>query len=88
MLMIGTLMTPTSAEIVPARCRLIRYGNVSTAVETFPCDFRQNSGNVQVWSERWRFNFPSKQQGKSFIRINRIPLTFTRTGKYTLEVKQ
>ena len=88
MLIIGALVTPASAEIVPAQCRLIRYGDIETPVETFPCDFRQSGGNVQVWSERWTFDFPYQQQGKTFIRINRIPLTFTRTGKYTLEVKQ
>ena len=88
MLIIGALVTPASAEILPAQCRLIRYGGIETPVENFPCDFRQSGGNVQVWSERWTFDFPYQQQGKTFIRINRIPLTFTRTGKYTLEVKQ
>ena len=58
MSIIEALATPVSAEIVPARCRLIRYGGIETPVETFPCDFRQSGGNVQVWSERWRFDFP------------------------------
>ena len=87
-LTIGTLALAARAEIVPAQCRLIRYGGMATPVEAFPCDFRQSGGNVQVWSQRWKFDFPYSEQGKSFIRINRIPLTFTRTGRYTLEVRQ
>lgn len=87
-LIIGILVRPARAEIVPSQCRLIRYGGMATPVESFPCDFRQSGGNVQVWSQRWTFDFPYSQQGKSFIRINRIPLTFTRTGQYTLEVRQ
>ena len=86
--MIGTLGLPARAEIVPAQCRLIRYGGIAKPVESFPCDFRQSGGNVQGWSQRWKFDFPYSEQGKSFIRINRIPLTFTRTGQYTLEVQQ
>ena len=86
--MIGTLVRPAGAEIISAQCRLIRYGGMATPVESFPCDFRQSGGNVQVWSQRWTFDFPYSEQGKSFIRINRIPLTFTRTGQYTLEVRQ
>ena len=81
------LAAPAMAEISPSKCRLISYGN-TTRVETFPCDFRQAFGNVLVWSDRWNFEFPYAEQGKSFIRINRIPLTFTRTGQYTLEVYQ
>ena len=86
--LISTLVLPARAEIVPAQCRLIRYGGMATPVESFPCDFRQSGGNVQVWSQRWTFDFPYSEQGESFIRINRIPLTFTRTGQYTLEVRQ
>ena len=86
--LISTLVLPARAEIVPAQCRLIRYGGMATPVESFPCDFRQSGGNVQVWSQRWTFDFPYKEQGQSFLRINRIPLTFTRTGQYTLEVRQ
>ncbi|AKN60031.1 hypothetical protein WB44_01590 [Synechococcus sp. WH 8020] len=81
------LAAPAMAEISPSKCRLIRYGDTNT-VETFNCDFRQAFGNVQVWSDRWNFEFPIAEQGKSFIRINRIPLTFTRNGQYTLEVSQ
>ena len=86
--LISTLVLPARAEIVPAECRLIRYGGMATPVESFPCDFRQSGGNVQVWSQRWTFDFPYREQGQSFIRINRIPLTFTRTGQYTLEVRK
>jgi len=84
----ATLLTaPAIAEIRPSECRLIKYGDTNT-VESFNCDFRQSGGNVQVWSARWNFDFPYAEQGKSFIRINRMPLTFTRTGQYTLEVYQ
>lgn len=81
------LVIASHSEIRSAQCRLIRYGDV-TQIETFPCDFRQAFGNVQVWSSRWKFNFTAREQGETYIRINRIPLTFTRTGQYTLEVAQ
>ena len=87
-LMIGAFVLPAEAEIVPAQCRLIRYGGMETPVESFPCDFRQSGGNVQVWSQRWNFDFPYSQRDKSYIRINGTPLKFTRTGQYTLEVRQ
>ena len=82
------LVSPAEAEIVSAQCRLIRYGGQATSAETFPCDFRQSGGNVQVWSQRWNFDFPYSQRDKSYIRINGTPLKFTRTGQYTLEVRQ
>ena len=82
------LVSPAEAEIVSAQCRLIRYGGQATPAETFPCDFRQSGGNVQVWSQRWKFDFPYREQGKTYIRINRIPLTLTRIGQYTLEITQ
>ena len=82
------LFVPSAAaEIVPAQCRLLRYGEV-TVVESLACAFRQSAGNVQVWSNRWAFTFPADEQGKTYLRINRQPLTFTRTGQYTLEVTQ
>ena len=81
------LGAPAIAEISLSKCRLIKYGDVRT-VESFDCDFRQSGGNVQVWSDRWNFEFLYVEQGKTFIRINRTPLTFTRTGQYTLEVDQ
>ena len=85
---LGTLVVPSRAEIVPSQCRLIRYGGIDTPVENFPCDFRQSGGNVTVDSKNWAFTFLERNQGKTFIRINSIPLTFTRTGRYTLQVTQ
>ena len=84
---LSALTASALAEIRSSKCRLIKYGDTTT-VETFNCDFRQSGGNVQVWSDHWNFEFPYAEQGKTFIRINRIPLTFTRTGQYTLEVTQ
>lgn len=49
---------------------------------------RNRGGNVQVWSDRWEFNFLAKDQGTKYIRINSIPLTFTKTGQYSLQVMQ
>ena len=83
-----TVVLPSRAEIVPSQCRLIRYGGIDTPAENFPCDFRQSGGNVTVDSKNWAFTFLEKNQGKTFIRINSIPLTFTRTGRYTLQVTQ
>ena len=87
-LALGTLVAPSMAEIVSSQCRLIRYGGIDIPPENFSCDFRQSGGNVTVFSKNWAFTFLAKNQGKTFIRINSIPLTFTRTGRYTLQVRQ
>ena len=79
---------PASAEIVTSRCRLLSYGGPITTVETFRCDFMQRGGNVLVNSAEHEFNFLVSEQGETYIRINSIPLRFTRTGEYTLEVTQ
>ena len=85
-LTIGALIAPALAEISPSQCKLILYGE-TTIVEKFLCDFRQSFGSVKVWSKNWNFEYPYKEQGKIFIRINRISLTFTRTRQYTLEIR-
>lgn len=79
---------PAAAEIVPSTCRLLTYNGPVTSVETFRCDFMQRGGNVLVNSAEHEFNFPAAEQGKTYIRINAIPLRFTRTGAFTLEVTQ
>ena len=79
---------PASAEIVASTCRLLSYDGPITSVETFRCDFMQRSGNVLVNSAEHEFSFLAAEQGKTYIRINSIPLRFTRTGEYTLEVTQ
>ncbi len=84
-LAIATAMT-ANAEIVASNCRLLSYDDTKTTVETFRCDFLQLGGNVMVISPVHEFNFLAAEQGETYIRINSIPLRFTRTGKYTLEV--
>ncbi len=80
---------PASAEIVASTCRLLSYDGTITSVETFRCDFMQRGGNVLVNSaEHHEFSFLAAEQGETYIRINSIPLRFTRTGEYTLEVTQ
>ena len=81
---------PASAEIVASTCRLLSYDGDGpiTSVETFRCDFMQRGGNVLVNSAEHEFSFPAAEQGETYIRINAIPLRFTRTGEYTLEVTQ
>ena len=79
---------PAVAEVVPSTCRLLTYDGPKTNVETFRCDFMQRGGNVMVISPNHEFNFLAAEQGESYIRINAIPLRFTRTGAYTLEVTQ
>ena len=79
---------PASAEIVASTCRLLSYNGTITSVETFRCDFMQRAGNVMVNSAEHEFNFLAAEQGETYIRINSIPLRFTRTGEYTLEVTQ
>ena len=79
---------PARAEIVASTCRLLSYDGPITSVETFRCDFMQRGGNVMVISPEHEFNFLAAEQGETYIRINSIPLRFTRTGAYTLEVTQ
>ena len=79
---------PAAAEIVPSTCRLLTYNGPVTSVETFRCDFMQRGGNVLVNSADHEFNFLAAEQGETYIRINSIPLRFTRTGAFTLEVTQ
>ena len=83
-----TSALPAGAEIVASTCRLLSYHGPNTTVETFRCDFMQRFGNVTVFSPDREFNFLAAEQGKTYIRINSIPLLFTRTGHYTLEVTQ
>ena len=79
---------PASAEIVASTCRLLSYNGPNTTVETFRCDFMRSGGNVMVNSAEHEFSFLAAEQGETYIRINSIPLRFTRTGEYTLEVTQ
>jgi len=79
---------PAAAEIVPSTCRLLTYNGPVTSVETFRCDVMQRGGNVLVNSADHEFNFLASEQGETYIRINSIPLRFTRTGEFTLEVTQ
>ena len=79
---------PANAEIVASTCRLLNYDGPNTSVETFRCDFMQRGGNVLVNSAEHEFSFLAAEQGETYIRINSIPLRFTRTGAYTLEVTQ
>ena len=57
-------------------------------METFRCDFVQRGGNVMVNIAMHEFNFLAAGQGETYIRINSIPLRFTRTWEFTLEVTQ
>ena len=79
---------PASAEIVASMCRLLSYEGPNTTVETFRCDFMQRDGNVLVNSSQHEFSFLAAEQGETYIRINSIPLRFTRSAEYTLEVTQ
>ena len=79
---------PVRAESVVSTCRLLSYDGLITRVETFRCDFMQRGGNVMVNSAEHEFSFLAAEQGETYIRINSIPLRFTRTGEYTLEVMQ
>ena len=79
---------PASAEIVASTCRLLSYNGPITSVETFRCDVMQRGGNVLVNSSQHEFSFLAAEQGETYIRINSIPLRFTRTGEFTLELTQ
>ena len=82
-----SLPSPAEAEIVKAECKLEKYGDNALA-EIFPCHFRQNLGNVQVWSKSWNFEFLAAERGKSYVRINTNPLSFHRVGRYSLFIYQ
>ena len=77
-----------SAEIVALTCRQLSYDGHKTTVETFRCDFLQRGNKVMVVSPVHEFNFMAAERGETYIRINSIPLPFTRTFEYTLEVTQ
>ena len=79
---------PANTEIVASTCRLLSYDGPITSVETFRCDFMQRGGNLLVNSSEHEFSFLAAERGETYIRINSIPLRFTRTGEYTLEVTQ
>ena len=79
---------PATGEVVASTCRLLSYDGLITTVETFRCDFMHRGRNVMVTSGEHEFNFLAAEQGETYIRINSIPLRFTRIGEYTLEVKQ
>ena len=79
---------PASAEIVASTCRLLSYDGPITSVETFRCDFMQRGGNVLVSSSEHEFSFLATEQGATYISINSIPLRFTRTEEYSLEMAQ
>ena len=79
------LPSPAQAEIVKTECKLSNYGE-NPLTEIFPCDFRQNLGNVQVWSKDWNFEFLASEQGITHVRINANPLSFHRVGRYSLFV--
>ena len=82
-----TAMT-ASAEIVASTCRLLSYVGTKTTVEMFRCDLLQRGSNTTVISPVHELNFLAAEQGETYIRVNSIPLRFTRTGEYTLEVTQ
>ena len=77
---------PASAEIVASTCRLLSCDAPITTVESFRCDFIQRGCKALVNSAEHEFSFLAAEQGESYIRINSIPLRFTRSGEYTLEV--
>jgi len=76
------------AEIVEAHCTLTWEKQQKT--EVGDCHFRQAFGNVQIWmGERWAFDFPASELGKSYKRDNQTTqISFTRKGQYTLIIDQ
>lgn len=86
-LALGTLVAPAHTEIIKAECKLTKYGK-SPFTDIFPCNFRQSSGNVEVSSKNWTFEFLARDQGRTYVRINANPLSFHRLGQYSLFVFQ
>lgn len=55
--------------------------------EPVRCRFSQSQGNATVVMPKRRFQFPAKEQGKSFQRNNSPGgIAFSRKGKFTLVV--
>ena len=75
-------------EIVWAHCTLT--WKKQRRMEEGDCRFRQAFGNVQIWmGERWVFDFPAKELGKTYQRTNNAKeISFTRDGAYTLIIQQ
>ena len=75
-------------EIVTAYCTL-KWREQSRKDEG-ECHFRQAFGNVQIWmGQRWAFEFPTKEQGKSYQRSNeKNRIIFTKEGDYKLTAYQ
>ena len=76
------------AEIVEAHCTLT--WEKQQKAEVGDCHFRQAFGNVQIWmGERWAFDFPASELGKSYQRDNQTTqISSTRKGQYTLIIEQ
>ena len=69
-----------------ALCVLSRHDD-SIPREEFRCDFTQLRGNVTIDSQRWTFEFPDAERGKTYERQNTVDFKrFIREGHYTLTV--
>ncbi len=82
------LTLPASADSTKAWCSLFSAKDNSKALpEPVRCTFSQRQGNVVVSMPQRTFNFPAKEQGKTYQRDNHSSgVGFSKEGEFTLVV--
>ena len=77
---------PARADSAHAFCRLSPHDHTAT-VTSGPCVFSQRQGNANVSFNGVQYDFPAKDDGKSYRRSNEeTGIRFHREGDYTLTV--
>ena len=79
---------PAAADSTKAWCSLFSAKDSSGALpEPVRCTFSQRQGNVIVSMPKRQFDFPAKEQGKSYQRDNHSAgIGFSKEGEFTLVV--
>ena len=82
------LALPASADSTKAWCSLFSAKDNSKALpEPLRCTFSQRQGNVVVSMPQRTFNFPAKEQGKTYQRDNHSSgVGFSKAGEFTLVI--
>lgn len=77
------------ADSAAAFCVFSRHDHTA-AIEQGPCRWSQRQGNVTIRFRDWLFDFPAREEGRSYTRQNRegpeAGPVFNREGQYTLSV--
>ncbi|MEB3241231.1 MAG: hypothetical protein VKJ31_04210 [Synechococcus sp.] len=83
-----TTPSPAKADSTKAWCSLFEANDQNNSLpEPVPCRFSQSQGNATVVMPQRRFDFPAKEQGKTYQRDNSTAgIGFSRKGDFTLVV--